>query len=306
MNKLEGTIPGEMSNITSLEVLDISVNFLSGTIPDSIGSMKQLMNLVLSANHLVGSIPKTIGKLSLLTHLALGSNYFYGPLPAELVLLTNLRILQISQNYFSGALPDQLDNLSLLDTLDVSQNNFSYSIPSKIGYLSSITFLDLSSNFFSGLVPVESCDLLPSLHFLNLCVYSRVGCPYLVAIPACLIKVPNTLYGSLPVYYSVPSLTSLPSQDSSTLVPTSSKEGASFEYWCIAIAGFIVASLLIYSIPRVQSYFRKFFPTRLPVDEALEIDLDSFASSSTSSTINPSTLSIENSSSGTLGYYSVV
>ena len=62
-NKLTGTIPSSIGNLTLLNILDLSVNQLSGAIPSSLGNLVQLWTLDLSYNQLSGVVPVSLSNL---------------------------------------------------------------------------------------------------------------------------------------------------------------------------------------------------------------------------------------------------
>ena len=56
-NKLDGTIPTEISLMTTLNDLNLGNNLLDNPIPDSMGSLSVLYNLDLGANRFLGDFP---------------------------------------------------------------------------------------------------------------------------------------------------------------------------------------------------------------------------------------------------------
>ena len=68
-NKLTGTIPSELGNLTNLRGLTLSQNQLAGSIPAELGSLTQLVELLLWNNELTGSIPSELGNLTNLQSL---------------------------------------------------------------------------------------------------------------------------------------------------------------------------------------------------------------------------------------------
>ena len=104
-NKLTGSIPVELGNLTALTFLDLSGNQLSGPIPTELGNLTDLSNLVLSRNNLTGSIPVELGSLTALKSLRLGRNQLSGEIPAELGNLTNLEVLFMHTNQLTGRVP---------------------------------------------------------------------------------------------------------------------------------------------------------------------------------------------------------
>ena len=63
-NQLNGEIPPELGNLTSLESLNLPFNELSGEIPSGVGSLTNLKSLNLSRNGLTGEIPTELGNLT--------------------------------------------------------------------------------------------------------------------------------------------------------------------------------------------------------------------------------------------------
>ena len=103
-NKLRGSIPAELDDLTELQTLD------------------------LRSNQLTGPIPAWLGDLTNLRRLYLGSNRLTGPIPAGLVDLTNLESLRLSDNQLTGCVPvglrgvasNDLGELALPDCGEVS------------------------------------------------------------------------------------------------------------------------------------------------------------------------------------------
>ena len=69
---LSGTIPGQLGDLTGLEVMVLSRNELTGEIPAELGSLTNLQVLELSWNNLVGEIPAELSGLANLRELGLG------------------------------------------------------------------------------------------------------------------------------------------------------------------------------------------------------------------------------------------
>jgi len=83
-NNLNGIIPIEIGDLTSLISLDILKNGLIGDIPSTIGNLNNLTYLNLGVNQLTGSIPTTIGNLVNLTYLRLSTNDLTGIIPTTI------------------------------------------------------------------------------------------------------------------------------------------------------------------------------------------------------------------------------
>ena len=63
-NKLSGSIPAELGNLSKLEWLYINNNELSGSIPTELGNLTELDTLFLSGNQLTGCIPAGLRDIS--------------------------------------------------------------------------------------------------------------------------------------------------------------------------------------------------------------------------------------------------
>ena len=91
-NGLNGEIPPELGDLTSLEVLDLGggvfdwdENRLSGEIPPELANLANLKLLDLSHNHLSGKVPRELGSLINLETLNLrGNSGLSGCLPESL------------------------------------------------------------------------------------------------------------------------------------------------------------------------------------------------------------------------------
>ena len=83
-NRLNGSIPVELGDLSKLESLHFHVNQLSGTIPSELGNLSEMTWLNLRDNQLTGTIPLELGSLSKLERLYLAGNQLTGCIPAEL------------------------------------------------------------------------------------------------------------------------------------------------------------------------------------------------------------------------------
>uniref|UniRef100_A0A453JJD2 Uncharacterized protein n=1 Tax=Aegilops tauschii subsp. strangulata TaxID=200361 RepID=A0A453JJD2_AEGTS len=175
---------GNIENLCSLEVLDLSKNPMigdivvlmeglprcargkllelnlhgnefTGALPNFIGEFSSLSMLDLSCNNLVGSIPTGLRNLVHLTILDLDWNLLNGTIPTEIGDLTSLVSLDLSENKFSGEIPTRLWNLVRLTYLDLSMNQLNGNVPTEIGALTALTYLVIFSNNLTGSIPAE-------------------------------------------------------------------------------------------------------------------------------------------------------
>ncbi|KAF6170027.1 hypothetical protein GIB67_042832 [Kingdonia uniflora] len=186
-NKLNGSIPQELSGLTNLTSIDLSFNYLTGPALPQFFSLRNLQGLLLSRNELNGSIPEDLGSMiPSLTKLNLSSNSLTGPLPPSIFNIESLSIVDISlnslsgpisfsessgdrvtslllfnasNNLFSGTLTETLSNLTTISVLDVHNNSLTGSLPLSLLSLASLTYLDVSNNSFQ-FIPCKICDIL--------------------------------------------------------------------------------------------------------------------------------------------------
>ena len=127
-----GVTTDASGRVTELQLGD---NRLTGTIPSSLGNLTNLRLLWLAYNQLSGSIPSSLGNLTNLQVLDLSNNRLTGTIPSQLGNLTNLELLLLQNNQLSGCVPAGLRGLRVgthdLDFLDLPDCGLSDTIPEK-------------------------------------------------------------------------------------------------------------------------------------------------------------------------------
>ena len=118
-NKLSGTLPPEIGDLSALRTLNLVGNKLNGPLPPQIGRLHALTKLDLTNNRLSGPIPEELGHLLDLKRLRLNSNRFTGSLPFDRTAFPNLGTLRIRSNNLVGCIPDHMQ--------DISKNDFASS-----------------------------------------------------------------------------------------------------------------------------------------------------------------------------------
>ena len=102
------------------------VDFQNGglkTLPEEIYDLSSLEVLALWNNSIPGALPvKKLAKLTRLKMLGLSYNEFTGTVPVELAQITGLRVIDLSGNALKGTLPSELASLPLL-ALDIGDND---------------------------------------------------------------------------------------------------------------------------------------------------------------------------------------
>ena len=167
-NAIYGSIPYELSHLSSLNALDMSDNQLSGEIPHNIsGDGSQLSFLRFSNNKLHGSIPLMLSVFSPLQSLLLDGNSLSGSIPSNFFNSSNIQNLDISNNNIIGKIPTNIKNSIGLIELSMSNNYFEGSIPSELTELESLTYLDLSQNNLVGCVPSFLNSSATFIHLSN-------------------------------------------------------------------------------------------------------------------------------------------
>lgn len=120
-NQLSGS-PSAVTQLTTLNDLNIQDNAFSGNIPDDIGRLTRLRTLNLSKNQFSGNIPSGISELSHLTTLNLSENNLTGNLPAGIALIESLRTLIVNGNRLSGTISAAFTSHSSWSTWNAGTN----------------------------------------------------------------------------------------------------------------------------------------------------------------------------------------
>ncbi|GLJ42018.1 hypothetical protein SUGI_0869970 [Cryptomeria japonica] len=222
---VEGKIPSDIGNMSSLESLALSYTNIQGEIPHSITNLSKLAYLDLFHSKLTGIIPPSLGSLSSLYYVDLGYNLLNTSFPSTVSDLVNLRTLYLDSINLGGSISLFLfDKLTRLELLDLSYNHLTVNADSAwIPRFEKLNFLGLGScsldripSFLVSQYDLEHLELplnnirtipswiwkLPSLTYLNLSCNQLTG-----SLPSRLISRAdlyldlnnNSLEGALPV-----------------------------------------------------------------------------------------------------------
>ncbi|XP_022981273.1 probable leucine-rich repeat receptor-like serine/threonine-protein kinase At3g14840 isoform X2 [Cucurbita maxima] len=142
-NYLNGSIPEEWGS-TNLLIISLLGNRLTGSIPAAIGNISTLVDLVLEMNHFSGRLPPQLGNLLSLSRLLLTSNNFSGELPSSLARIASLTDFRVSDNHFTGPIPNFIQNWTNLTKIVIQASGLSGPIPSEIGLLTKLTDVRIS------------------------------------------------------------------------------------------------------------------------------------------------------------------
>ena len=112
-NCLNGSIPPEINNMRSIEVLDVNLNTISGSIPSEIAELVHLKKLSLDENYFTENIPPEIEQL-------------YNP-----AVLSIPRVTRNTQEGKQHVLTGLKDAVSLID-FELAGNTFSGKNPARL------------------------------------------------------------------------------------------------------------------------------------------------------------------------------
>ncbi|KAM5546699.1 LRR receptor-like serine/threonine-protein kinase ERECTA [Rosa sericea] len=107
-NSLVGTVPENIKQLGSLQVLDLSHNQLGDSVPAHLFSHPSLQQLTLSFNKFSSlQTPSSAGIQSQLIAVDLSNNNLQGFLPSFMALMPKLSALSLENNEFTGMIPTQ-------------------------------------------------------------------------------------------------------------------------------------------------------------------------------------------------------
>jgi Leucine-rich repeat (LRR) protein len=155
MNKLSGSIPTEMYNLTSLVAFLVAENLLSGYIPQNICANGALEQLAAHANNFSGPIPKSLGNCTRLIRVQLHRNQLEGNISKDFGIYPRLNYINLSYNKLYGELSNNWGQCKSLTSLKISNNRISGTIPHDLGKANKLQLLDLSGNHLVGKIPKE-------------------------------------------------------------------------------------------------------------------------------------------------------
>jgi Leucine-rich repeat (LRR) protein len=182
--RVKGTLPLEMSLLSSLEILDLGLQQLRGSIPDLGTLSSTLRDIVLYDNALTGSVPSSLytfpenfwlsknkfSESTIPTSVGLNSNLrtlfmidckLTGSIPSEIFQSKpNLQLLWLDQNSLDGPIPSEIGLATALQNFRIVENKVSGRIPTELGVLSKMTVLWLHLNEITGSLVTEMGKLV--------------------------------------------------------------------------------------------------------------------------------------------------
>ena len=132
-NQFEGTLPENfmLRNNVHSEIVNLADNRLSGTIPRIISNLTNLVALLLNKNKFSGEVPD-LSSLQKVRQLNLAENMFTGTIGKWLKEMKNVAWVHLNDNMFEGSLPELPPYVS---HLYLSGNKWSGAIPESYGQL---------------------------------------------------------------------------------------------------------------------------------------------------------------------------
>ena len=131
-NNLAGVLPSVLSELESLEVLELDINRITGPVPNWLTAMTGLRILNLAQNNMAGEIPSSLSQMTSLEVLDLDHNGFTGTIPASLGQISGLGKLDVHENMLTGTVPDEIGNLKNLYYIALDGNGLTGKIPGSI------------------------------------------------------------------------------------------------------------------------------------------------------------------------------
>lgn len=158
---IQGTIPREIFDITSLTTLSMAECELTGLMEEEISKMQSLEKLYLYGNNLRGPIPESLGNMANLQIVSLAKNQLTGVLPNSLNNLENLTAFAVTDQVnkgggITGSVPSFSNNRNLTMLL-LGKNRLEGTLPSNLLNgafdLNALLTVDVSNNLLTGTVP---------------------------------------------------------------------------------------------------------------------------------------------------------
>ncbi|XP_017977165.1 PREDICTED: probable LRR receptor-like serine/threonine-protein kinase At3g47570 [Theobroma cacao] len=163
--KLVGSIPPSIGNLTFLTRINLVNNNFRGEIPQEIGRLLRLQHLNLSYNSFGGQIPTNLTQCTELAIIHIGFNGLIGQIPDQLASLSKLEFLVLQVNNLTGTIPAWIGNFSSLHALSLAQNNLQGTIPDELGQLSGLGGFHLYGNYLSGIIPPSIYNISSIYYF---------------------------------------------------------------------------------------------------------------------------------------------
>ncbi|KAJ0046485.1 hypothetical protein Pint_04826 [Pistacia integerrima] len=151
-NRLTGSIPKALVNISTLTSLTLEFNNLSGDFPAELGSLPRIERIQISDNQFSGQIPNFIQNWTKLEKLVIQASGMVRPIPSGIATLEKLTDLRISDLNGTEATFPPLSKMKM-KILILRSCNIICKLPEYLGQMTTLKTLDLSFNKLSGVIP---------------------------------------------------------------------------------------------------------------------------------------------------------
>uniref|UniRef100_A0ACD5V7A1 Uncharacterized protein n=1 Tax=Avena sativa TaxID=4498 RepID=A0ACD5V7A1_AVESA len=167
-NALRGGLPTGILRLSLLEALDISSNALAGRLSRSL-LLPAIRVFNVSYNAFDGTLPVLPGAVNLTAYDASG-NDFEGPVDAASFCSSSpgLQILRLSMNRLSGDFPAGFAQCRSLTELSLDGNGITGALPDDLFAVTSLQYLTLHTNSLSGEISPRGLRNLTALVSLDL------------------------------------------------------------------------------------------------------------------------------------------
>ncbi|WP_456312064.1 leucine-rich repeat domain-containing protein [Pseudomonas shirazensis] len=155
-----------LSELESLETIDLRYSQIKGDIPATWANLKKLKTVYLGYNNLT-ALPEEIGAMESLVTLDITSNKVKA-IPVSIGTLTKLETLNLSSNLIE-VLIKELENITTLKTVDLSSNKVS----TIVALLNSQVYLELNSQSVSKADFIYKGTDVKVENFPNIVLYNR-------------------------------------------------------------------------------------------------------------------------------------
>jgi Leucine-rich repeat (LRR) protein len=152
-NGLQGTLPSELSIVSTIYELTLSDNLITGTFPTDFAKMTELDTFVIAFNQFEGQIPGYFFRFPDMVYWDIGFNKFEGSLPDDIPRrMPDLQVMFAENNQLSGPIPSNLGTLDL-KRVHLDDNALTGTIPSELGSPPNLQQLFLHGNQLNGPIP---------------------------------------------------------------------------------------------------------------------------------------------------------
>ncbi|CAL5393839.1 unnamed protein product [Camellia sinensis] len=180
-NRLTGSIPKEIGNISTLRHITLEFNQLSGTLPPELGNLSQINDITFDiklfywgasgntckADHFDGILVGTnllerypfSSKNGQISRNWIQASGLDGPIPQEIASLTKMTDLRISDLNGMEATFPLLNSMTNMNRLILRSCNITGPLPNYLANLTKLKTLDLSFNKLNGEIPSNFVNL---------------------------------------------------------------------------------------------------------------------------------------------------